>query len=53
MQLPFYFVFNKTKKKKLPFKEYPVQVVYHEYGQRLSGGLKILKDIIVSQFLSR
>jgi glycosyltransferase involved in cell wall biosynthesis len=46
-------IISQLKKKKLPFKEYPVQVVYHEYGQRLSGGLKILKDIIVSQFLSR
>lgn len=31
--------------------EVPITVVYHEYGQKLSDGLKILKDIIIQKLI--
>jgi glycosyltransferase involved in cell wall biosynthesis len=31
--------------------EVPITVIYHEYGQKLSGGFKILKDLIIQKFL--
>lgn len=35
------------KKHKLVFKEIPVEVTYHEYGQGVRGGFRILKEWIV------
>lgn len=32
--------------------EVPITVVYHEYGQKLSGGFKILKDLLIQKFLN-
>lgn len=31
--------------------EIPITVIYHEYGQKLSGGFKILKDIIIQKLI--
>jgi len=31
--------------------EVPITVIYHEYGQKLSGGFKILKDIIIQKLI--
>jgi len=30
-------------------KEVPITVTYHEYGQKFSGGLRILKDLFISK----
>jgi len=39
------------KENKLSFKEQGVTVYYHQYGQRFSGGVKIIKDLIIGNFL--
>jgi len=31
--------------------EVPITVVYHEFGQKLSGGFKIIKDIIIQKLI--
>lgn len=33
-------------------KEVPITVVYHEFGQKFGGGLKILKDLFLAKLLS-
>jgi len=38
------------KEKKLKYTEYPVEVFYHENGQGVSGGVKILLDLIIAKF---
>ncbi len=35
----------------LKVKEVPITVIYHEFGQGFSGGLKILKDLIFSKLI--
>lgn len=40
------------KKNNLKFCECPVKVTYHEYGQNLFGGLKILSDLIKSKLFN-
>jgi glycosyltransferase involved in cell wall biosynthesis len=39
----------KAFEQKLKIKEVPVTVIYHEFGQGFSGGLKILKDLLFSK----
>jgi glycosyltransferase involved in cell wall biosynthesis len=34
---------------KFRLKEVPVSVTYHDFGQKISGGFKIIKDIIISK----
>lgn len=36
---------------KLKYTETPVEVTYKEYGQGLVGGIKILKDLLISKFI--
>ncbi len=36
---------------KFKVKEVPTTVIYHEFGQGLGGGLKIVKDLLVSKFI--
>lgn len=38
-------------KNKLRIKEVPITIIYHEYGQRLSGGFKIIKDLLLGRLL--
>jgi glycosyltransferase involved in cell wall biosynthesis len=38
-------IVKQIKEKGLVYIEHPVEVVYHEYGQGLSGGVQILQDI--------
>jgi len=33
-------------------KEIPITVIYHNFGQRFSGGLKILKDLLISRIIN-
>lgn len=37
---------------KLKIKEIPVTVIYHNFGQRFSGGLKIVKDLILARLIN-
>lgn len=37
------------KKYKLPFREYPVEVIYQEMGQGISGGLSIVSDLVMNK----
>lgn len=32
--------------------EVPITVIYHEYGQKLSGGFKIIKDILIQKLIN-
>ena len=32
--------------------EVPITVIYHEYGQKLSGGFKIIRDIIIQKLIN-
>lgn len=36
----------------LKIKEIPVTVIYHNFGQRFSGGIKIIKDLILSRLIN-
>lgn len=40
-----------VKRKGLSYIEFPVTVQYFEYGQNVKGGIHILKDLIVGQFI--
>jgi len=31
--------------------EFPVKVIYHEYGQNLGGGLRVVRDLILGRFI--
>jgi glycosyltransferase involved in cell wall biosynthesis len=31
--------------------EVPINVTYHEFGQKLSGGFKIIKDLLINNFI--
>lgn len=44
-EIPF-----KAKKAGLKCLEFPVKVVYREYGQGILGGLKIVRDLVVGKF---
>ncbi len=41
-----------TNKHKLKFQEVPITVIYKNFGQRLSGGFKILKDLIIARVIN-
>jgi glycosyltransferase involved in cell wall biosynthesis len=40
-----------TKEHNLKYIEFPVQVIYHEYGQGLKGGFGIVKDLLLGKFI--
>ena len=42
-------ILYKTHLNKLKFKEVPITVIYHHFGQKFSSGLKILKDLFVNK----
>jgi polyprenyl-phospho-N-acetylgalactosaminyl synthase len=42
-------IIAKVKKSKLKFKEVPITVIYHEFGQGIGGGFKILKELFLSK----
>ena len=44
-------IIGKIKKNGIKFAEFPVKVVYNEYGQGVGGGVKILRDWILSVFI--
>ncbi|MFA4830812.1 MAG: glycosyltransferase family 2 protein [Patescibacteria group bacterium] len=44
-------ILSLVKKHKLKYIEFPVKVTYSEFGQRLGGGLKILRDLVMGRFV--
>jgi len=36
---------------KLRVKEVPITVVYHEFGQKFSGGIRIIKDMLIKKII--
>lgn len=36
----------------LPISEVPITVIYHHFGQKLSGGVRIIKDIVLSKLIN-
>jgi glycosyltransferase involved in cell wall biosynthesis len=41
----------KTHKNKYRIQEVPITVIYHEFGQKLSGGFRIIKDLIYKKLI--
>lgn len=44
-------ILNKAFKYKLNVKEVPITVIYNEFGQRFSGGIKIFRDLLISKLI--
>jgi len=44
-------IIGKAFRSGLKIKEAPITVVYREFGQNMSGGIRILKDLIYSKFI--
>ncbi len=44
-------ILQQLSKYKVKIKEVPITVIYHEYGQKLSGGFKIIKDLIIKKII--
>ncbi len=44
-------IMSKAFAHKLKIKEVSITVIYHEFGQGLSGGFKILHDLFINKFL--
>lgn len=42
----------KAFSKKLRVKEVPITVIYHEFGQKFGGGVKIIRDLLISKLIS-
>ena len=42
----------KAFKSGLKIAEVPVTVVYHEFGQKLSGGFRVLRDLLINKIIS-
>jgi len=42
-------ILAKTFKSGLKIEEVPITVIYHDFGQRFSGGVKIIKDLILTK----
>lgn len=38
-------------KNKLKIAEVPITVIYHHFGQKLSGGFKVIKDLLISRLI--
>ncbi|MFA6306831.1 MAG: glycosyltransferase family 2 protein [Patescibacteria group bacterium] len=41
-----------VKKNNFKVKEIPIKVIYHNFGQSFSGGLKILKDLFIAMLVN-
>lgn len=41
---------SKAFQAKLKIVEVPITVIYHHFGQKLSGGIKIIKDLLIYKF---
>lgn len=45
-------ILHRASRSRLIIKEVPITVIYHDFGQRLSGGFKIIKDFIIYSLIS-
>lgn len=45
-------ILYKVIKSNTRFKEIPTTVIYHNFGQKLSGGIKILKDLFLAKLIN-
>ena len=41
-----------VKKNNFKVKEIPIRVIYHNFGQSFSGGLKILKELFIAMLVN-
>jgi len=39
-----------VKKHNLSYIEVPVSVTYHEYGQGIGGGVRVVRDLVLGKF---
>lgn len=46
-------IVREVKRAGLTFKEIPVRVVYHEFGQGIGGGFKIIRDLFFNSLISK
>jgi glycosyltransferase involved in cell wall biosynthesis len=44
-------ILYKARKENLRVKEIPITVIYHDFGQRFSGGFKILKELFLGRLI--
>lgn len=44
-------ILHQLFKNQLRVQEVPITVAYHDYGQKFSGGLKIIKDLIIQKLI--
>lgn len=44
-------IVSQIKKYNLKYKEIPITVIYHEFGQGIDGGFKILKELLIKKFI--
>jgi glycosyltransferase involved in cell wall biosynthesis len=44
-------ILHQIFKYKLKAQEVPITVIYHDFGQRFSGGIKIFRDILLSKLI--
>lgn len=45
-------ILYKIFKNNLTVKEVPITVIYHNFGQRFSGGIKIVKDLLLAKLIN-
>lgn len=45
-------ILHKAFKNNLKIKEVPMTVIYHDFGQKFGGGIKIIKDLLLNKFLN-
>jgi len=44
-------ILHQLFKNKVKIQEVPITVVYHEFGQKLSGGIRIIKDLLIKKII--
>lgn len=44
-------ILGKIYEEKLKVKEVPTSVIYHDFGQRLGGGIKIIKELFIGSLI--
>lgn len=44
-------ILHQLHKHKIKIKEVPITVTYHEFGQKFSGGVRIIKDLIIKKII--
>ena len=44
-------ILHQLFKNKVKIQEVPITVVYHEFGQKFSGGIRIIKDLLIKKII--